>query len=255
MARSKKRLKPVQNAKRSANSAAQTARKVPAAPPTATSLIIRVIAGAIVLAASGVAHGIWTERWHDFDATKIASERLQQLPMTVGDWDAIASELDAKTLEKAGIVGYIVRDYVNRQNGNVVSFMVLCGRPGPIAVHTPDICFRGQGYRFTAEPKFHAVNLPNSDTSAEFWTATPVRDSGGVPEHLRVLWTWIADGPCRAPENPRIEFASHPALYKLYITRQAGSSDESLDDDECVKFVRLVIPQLQSVLFDSTDRD
>ena len=30
--------------------------------------------------------------------------------------------------------------------------LILCGRPGPVSIHTPDVCYRGLGYEPTGSP-------------------------------------------------------------------------------------------------------
>jgi hypothetical protein len=259
MARSK-RLKPVETSSRGNGGSRAQATAARTKPPgrVATllnSLAFKVCVGAIVLAASGVAHGLRTERWQKSNATSQAAQRLQQIPMTLGPWEATSSELAEDVLKKAEIVGYISRDYINRETGSVVSVLLVCGRPGPIAVHTPDICFRGHGYVFRSKEKQHEISVVDSATPARFWLATPDKESGGVLDYLRVLWSWTPNGTWTAPDNPRLTFASEQVLYKLYITQHLSSPQDPADDDDCTKFVRLLIPTLQRFLFpvDRTD--
>ena len=222
----------------------------PAASPR--SIVPLFLAGLVLLLASGVVHGLWTERWHSMAGSRIAVERLNNVPMTIGTWDAVSRELEPRIIEKAEIEGYMSREYVDRESGQVVSILLVGGRPGPIAVHTPDICFRGQGYKFTEEPMRQTFSLADRDKNAEAWTATPVRETAGLPDYLRVLWTWSFDGQWQAPDNPRITFAASPAIYKLYVTRPASSDSEPWEDDTCVAFLRLLIPELERALFQPT---
>ena len=67
-------------------------------------------------------------------------------PPTVGDWEGRPLEVEPRELAAAGVIGGVLRRYVNRQDGRAVTVLLVCGPPGPIAVHTPDICFAGIGY-------------------------------------------------------------------------------------------------------------
>src|SRR5262245_44831048 len=94
-----------------------------------------------VLLASGVLHGLWSGRWQFSDEASKATERLEQVSLAIGDWDGDEHEIDSRQIRAAGATGYLSRRYVNRQTGEVIWCTVLCGPPGPIAVHPPDVCF------------------------------------------------------------------------------------------------------------------
>src|SRR5438105_7726947 len=88
-----------------------------------------------VVASSGALHGVRTNRWAPSGALERATARLADLPMTVGDWDGQADELDARQAALAEVSGSVLRRYVNRRTGAVVSVLLVCGRPGPVSLH------------------------------------------------------------------------------------------------------------------------
>src|SRR5436190_11210209 len=94
-----------------------------------------------LLMAFGIAEGIWTERWHQSHAAEEAGARLSSIPPAVGDWESREEQLDPRQVVKAELTGSLVRHYTNRSTGVTVTVMLVCGRPGPISVHTPDVCF------------------------------------------------------------------------------------------------------------------
>lgn len=55
--------------------------------------------------------------------------------------------------------------YVHRTNGRAAAAMLMCGRPGPIAVHTPDVCYPGAGYRQVGPRKIIDVPAPAEPNS------------------------------------------------------------------------------------------
>ena len=100
----------------------------------------------LILVTSGAITGIWTRRWEtppELAARNLASIGL--VPETIGDWTGLSQQLDPRVMEIAEIDGYLMRRYVN-DRGDAVSVLLVCGRPGPISVHTPDICYAGIGY-------------------------------------------------------------------------------------------------------------
>src|SRR4051794_25685739 len=85
-----------------------------------------------VVVLSGIVHGLWTDRWVPGEEPERAAARLADVPLTLGDWDGRAGQLDARHVEVAELSGYLLREYVHRRTGNVVSVLLVCGRPGPV---------------------------------------------------------------------------------------------------------------------------
>ena len=110
---------------------------------------------------TGVVHGLWTDRWKASANSDACVDKFSRLPMTLGDWNGRALELDPLELERGGVVDYTARDYVNSRTKNEVQIVLMCGKTGPICAHTPDVCFEGAGYRMTGAPeKFSPTQLP-----------------------------------------------------------------------------------------------
>jgi hypothetical protein len=195
---------------------------------------------------SGVVHGVWTNRWFARDEPLAAAARLSSLPMTLGDWDGRGMELSPQHLQMAEVSGYVRRQYVNRRSGAAMSLLILCGPPGPVAVHPPDVCYPGSGYEpVSAASKFPIPGLPG----AEFWAYKFRKTESAVPVHLRLLYSHCADGTWKAADNPRVAFARFPVLFKMYVHRELAKPDEPLQDDPAIEFIRALYPELQKTLF------
>jgi hypothetical protein len=178
-------------------------------------------------------------------ALERATARLADLPMTLGDWDGYPERLDDRQLAAADVSGHLLRRYVDRQTGAVVTVLLLCGRPGPISIHAPEVCCRGAGYDQVRARAKHS----GDGQGGEFWVSCFDKQQSAAPEPLRVLYAWNAAGKWEAPESPRTVFAHFPALYKLYVIRPLVREDESLDEDPSVGFLRVLLPALQKALF------
>jgi hypothetical protein len=197
----------------------------------------------------GLIHGTWTGRWRSSRELKQAVARLDRVPQVIGEWKGKALELDRREVEHADLAGYVTRRYENRRTGSVVVLALMCGRPGPVSVHTPDVCYRGAGYELAASPiRFTAV-LETGGSPAEFWTARFQRPGLVARDQRRIFWAWSATGDWQAPENPRLTFARFPALYKLYLIRETGARDEHLEDDPCKEFMQQLLPELRKAIF------
>src|SRR5271156_5374651 len=165
-----------------------------------------VAAGLIV--ATGLLGGMWTGRWKTSDRLERAAAALDRLPMQIGDWRGVARELDKRETEKARLDGYVMRVYRHRVTGTELNVLMMCGRPGPIAVHTPDVCFQGAGFELQAQPKRYPVSFDGQD--AEMFMGDFRDPESPVPGHICVLWSWSTGGPWQATDHPRLTFASAP---------------------------------------------
>jgi hypothetical protein len=169
-----------------------------------------------------------------------------QVPLTLGEWEGEAIAVDPRGLEH--LAGHWCRQYVNRHSGKAITVALVCGRPGPVSVHSPDVCYGASGYE-VARPLKHRVALDPSLPTPEFLTAQFLKTRTADRKVLRIFWAWSADGNWTSPENPRLAFARFPMLYKLYLVREMADTNEPLDDDPCVEFMRTLLPELQKSLF------
>ena len=201
-----------------------------------------------VILLCGVIDGLWMHRWTAAHELNAASARLTKVPMTLGDWEGSAQELNPRELAIAEASGYLRRRYVNRRTGSTVTLLILCGHAGPLSVHLPDTCYSGAGFEETGErSKYREAGPP----PAEFWVYRFQKRDAAVPEQLRLFCSWAAAGGWRAADAPRAEFAHLPFLYKMYILRPLSRADEPLTDDSAVDFIHVLLPELEKSLFPS----
>src|SRR5436309_15131180 len=119
-------------------------------PREPMSRILPALVALPLVVACGLAEGLWANRWQTSAAAEQAAARLKEVPLAVGDWQAEEREFDARQAEKAELTGHTWRRYVNQKTGAAVSVLLVCGRAGPVALHPPDVCYQGAGYRLTA---------------------------------------------------------------------------------------------------------
>jgi hypothetical protein len=214
---------------------------MPRTLPSLTALVLVI--------AAGLVHGRWTNRWTTSDAVEKAVGKLGCLPMILGDWRGRSLEMNREQLALAEIAGCIARRYENRRTQCAVTVLLVCGRPGPISVHTPDICYTGAGFEPTGPLEMLSLPLGTTGPAASFRNAVFGKASAAVPTYLRILWSWSADGFWEAPDNPRLRFAPQPVLYKLYVIRELATADDRLEGDSSLDFLQTFLPELERVLF------
>jgi len=217
--------------------------------------MLRVLAQALaflLLAVSGVVHGLWTGRWGPSAALEAAA-RCDRVAMTLGDWEGQATVLPPRHLAVAEIAGYVSRRYVNRGTGQTVSVLLVCGRPGPIAVHAPTVCFEGSGYHMLDNEEKYTLQ-PSTDSGPANFRTVRFQKPGVAPETLRIFWSWRGRGAWMVPDKPRLTFARSGFLYKLYVVHRLSSADDPLEEDPALDFLRLLLPELQRCLSPISDQ-
>jgi hypothetical protein len=212
--------------------------------------ILFLLAACSLLLISGLVHGLWTDRWVVSRAVEDGVARLENLPLSVGDWRGAVREAPQEEEIKGTVYAdYRAYQFVNRRKGQVVNVLLVCGRPGPVAVHTPDVCLLGAGYQMTTGPEpFTLAN--GGQQEAALRTATFRKEGAIAGGELRIFWTWNATGSWQAPENPRWSFARAKTLYKLYVIREARAKEAGrAEQDSAVDFLKSYLMELNRALF------
>jgi hypothetical protein len=211
------------------------------------------IAGSILalglLVTAGALQRVWTDPGSKPAELRAAVARLDAIPHEFGDWTSAPYELDPKQLEVGEIDGCFGRVYANRQTGQQFSVMIVCGRPGPIAVHTPDWCYTGLGFQLAGRITETAVAWAGPTSPAEFHDARFEKNKGDERVALRILWSWSALGQWESPSNTRMAYAGHPYLYKLYVVQDVTPQRQSSAGVDAVMFCRELIDVVTPVLF------
>ena len=208
-----------------------------------------VLVATMMVLGTGLLHAHWSGRWSSSQGLAASAAKLTKVPMIVGDWEGRTVEIDRRQLERGGIVGCLSRRYTDRRTGAGVTILVVCGRPGPISVHTPEVCYGGGGYE-TISPRVKASVMPDGAAGpAEFWRVELQKTDSAVPDALEIYYAWNSGGRWLAPTgDPRFTFARSPALYKLYVIRQSNKSGDRPMADASTAFLRILLPKLRQAL-------
>jgi hypothetical protein len=216
------------------------------------TLMPRVLAGVAVLLAYGLAEGYWTDRWSLSKELAEAPGRLAEVPHDVGPWRGEDGELDPRQARRGEILGSLLRRYTNRQTGEVLTVLLVCGRPGPIAVHAPEVCLGGAGFALKEKPASQEIagaGLSGGDT---FWAGAFHKPDAAVPENLELYWSWNGGDGWQAVGRPRFAFAGKRVLYKLYVSRPAPAPAPATGGGERAgpgAFLKVFLPEVQRALF------
>ncbi|MBI1829872.1 MAG: exosortase-associated EpsI family protein [Planctomycetes bacterium] len=173
-----------------------------------------------------------------------AAERVAGVPLIVGDWHGRDEATDDAAFAQTGAKAYWTRQYVHQKTKESVLVILMCGRAGKMAVHTPEVCYSGAGYSLSDQPAAQVVKDEKGEDVGGFWTARFGKPSG----HLRLHWAWNVHGDWEASASPRWQYRGEPFLYKLYVSREIGSA-KAVGPDASDAFLRQFLPVLNRTLF------
>lgn len=207
-----------------------------------------ILVALAVVIGLGVVHGVSTDRWGPSGQLEAALAAMPRFPSQFGDWRGEDVPHDPAEWASAGIRGTVYRRYRNSRTGEAVTVLLVCGRGGPICVHTPDVCYAGAGYRQLTDETRKGVDA-GGDQKDEFKTARFGKPGAVVPTQLEIYWGWSRDGTSWvAPDNPRLSLARLPALYKMYVIREFAPGSRAEANDACESFLKRALPALRQAL-------
>jgi hypothetical protein len=203
-----------------------------------------ILAALIVMSlgvASGLAHGLLDGRWAAQPDLQAIGGRLRQLPPRLGDWVVLEEhELADSSQKLLHCYGYVYRTYQNSKTSSRVNMVVLFGPRGPIAVHTPEICYSSQGVAPRQQRQDMAVEA-NGQTH-KLWNVEFLSKASKEPE-FQVIYGWSDGGTWQASERPRFWLTD-----RLYKIQMSGPPDDPGIPSECRQFLELLLPELDGLI-------
>jgi hypothetical protein len=211
-----------------------------------------VLLALAILIGTGLVHAVWTDRWGLPPEYTSAADRLARLPTKLGDWDGEWSEVDGAEYPQDVYGVGVVGRFVNAADGSRVTVYLALGRPGPMTVHTPELCYGGGGFRRAGSEERYETTYGSPARTAGFTHAVFTKASGPVPQHVRVMWSWAAEGSWQAHTTPRFTLARHRLIAKLYLIKPVKGPADALKDDPIVGFIDALLPELDRIIRDRT---
>lgn len=188
---------------------------------------------------SGVVHGRLDGRWSAAPKLTEIGSKLNSLPDRVGQWELVEeTPLPQNAQDILRCFGSTNRVYQNIDTADRVTVAVMFGRRGPIAVHTPEVCYSGRGTKQSGPTRREIVPIDSVNHSV--WTVS-FEDNQDKQPKLEVLYAWSVGEEWVAADNPRFWLTEN--LYKIQI---AGPPTAKGQESVTLEFFRELIPQLQT---------
>jgi hypothetical protein len=208
---------------------------------------IAILIGSVALVGGGVAHGLWTDRWHQSEQLAEAAKRFALLPPDLGPWKGEEVVQEADALAMTGAAAHYSREFLDPQTGERVLVILLVGKPARMSVHRPEHCYQAAGFMMNGAPAVAKIGGEAIDP-AEFFTASFSHEEASGPSQLRIFWGFSSGDRWEAPASPRTRFARQGLLYKLYIIRNVVGSGGPLDEEPGIRLMGLLLPELKRTL-------
>ena len=189
----------------------------------------------------GVAHGVLSNRWGVSENIQALGTQLNSIPMEIGPWKCSEEGKieDRVIYEILQANGYISRVYVHQSTAEAINVFLVFGPKGPIAVHTPEICYSARAVTQTSERQ--AVPADYDGKDGQLWKLGFETNSIDKRK-MSVYYGWTDGGAWQAAKSPR--FWRTDYLYKIQTSCQAvGKKEDSTDE-----FFRVFLPEVRKVL-------
>src|SRR5262249_35384861 len=211
-----------------------------------TRMPLPALAFGVLTLVAGLVHGYRTDRWRESAELDAAIQRLDDVPASFGEWKGEPQQFDVETLRHAGIKGHKGFRYRNAVTGQAVSMLLVCGRSGPISVHTPDVCYGGAGYVAMGREKKLSVSTNNRECAISSLEFKPPATAGRG--NIEVCWAWNGGDGWVSPDNPRLVLSRHAVVYKLYVVRDVRQATAQGTTEPSVVFLKSFLPELERLL-------
>jgi hypothetical protein len=210
------------------------------------SLAICSMLAVVGTVAAGWSQGCQTNRWGPAPDAALAADRLSlPLPEQAGNWrleqEVPFSDAVVRILQ---CPAHVSRVYVHEQTGDSATVAVIVGPPGPVAVHTPEICYSSRDYSIAA-PRKETQVADSTGQSHAFWDLS-LKANDLNANSLRVLYGWSSGSSWEAARHPRFGYGGLPHLYKLQVAVTSNSEGTGFDpaEDFLTQFVAQLQPRL-----------
>ncbi len=197
-------------------------------------LLAAVLLGGITVSAA-ILHGTIAHRWKAPSDTAAMVKLIDRVPSEFGDWRLVGEMPLTKSVEQIlQCTNYVNRTYSNLRTGDQVAVTLLLGPPGPMTVHTPEVCKTSRDFESIGLPD--RVTIATENATSQFYYSM-FRSSNPTLPAIEVFYGWNKLEGWDAPDAPRFAYGGTPLLFKLQVASQLGPNVGSGQEGLSAKFL------------------
>jgi len=220
-------------------------------------VLVGVIVAITIL--GGVLQGTLANRWGtpaDMEAAAARVDALKEsMKQPFGDWRLVKTEkmtdVVVNTLECRNYINFSCR---NDQTGHVVNGFIVLGPPGPISVHTPEVCYSSQDYEKNENRVAAPIEIDGEQNDV-LWTLKMRSRKDVERKQLRIYYGWATDSYWTNPEEPRVTYGGEDYLYKIQLATELSLDIDISNTDPCKEFLRAFLPRVREHLFADDEQE
>jgi hypothetical protein len=184
----------------------------------------------------------WLEgRPHHGISNQQLAQNLSEFPKQFGDWESVSEEPLTPAVERIlRCYGYVNRVYWNSKTGHRISLAILYGPRGPMAVHTPEICYSSRGRVPIGKPE---EVVPGGSLKGHSFWRLDFKHPSSKSSDMEVWYAWSDGNDWIASDYPR--FWITQSLFKIQLSGPPGAPDEV---SACDDFLQHAVPVLKACL-------
>ncbi|QEF99609.1 hypothetical protein Mal15_36750 [Stieleria maiorica] len=198
----------------------------------------QVFASLLVLTLlSGVVHGVLDGRWSVHEDKVAHGNLLNDLPESFGEWTLVEhGDIHEGALQQLRCYGSVRNVYRHGPTNTLLNVAVMYGPRGPIAVHTPEVCYSSEGTEQTRKRSKETVETDSGPN--QFWSVEFARRDD-PSSRFEVWYGWTSGANWTAAEHPRFWLTDD--LYKIQLSGPSTYSSFS----PCKSFLTDFLPHLE----------
>ena len=178
--------------------------------------------------------------YHGISNQQLA-QNLSEFPKQFGDWESVSEEPLTPAVERIlRCYGYVNRVYWNSKTGHRISLAILYGPRGPMAVHTPEICYSSRGRVPIGKPE---EVVPGGSLKGHSFWRLDFKHPSSKSSDMEVWYAWSDGNDWIASDYPR--FWITQSLFKIQLSGPPGAPDEV---SACDDFLQHAVPVLKACL-------
>jgi hypothetical protein len=194
----------------------------------------------------GWLQGRMATRWGADVLLASAAQRLKQpLSEQHGNWRLLnETPFSADVARMLQCPAHIHRSYVHQQTGEEVIVSVIIGPPGPMAAHTPEICYSSQDFSLLGD-RSPVTIVDRQEREHSLWQVS-MEPHNVMRGTQRVLYGWGTGNKWSAKTDARFAYAGEPYLYKIQLAGPLSAPDDEFKP--CEDFLGSFLPEIQNLL-------
>jgi EpsI family protein len=178
---------------------------------------------------------------------------LAELPMTLGPWKGLSTELDPQIARGTGADQVVTRRYVNQDTGVAVEMILLYGPAVEMYIHSPEVCYPAAGYALRGGPDARPVEA--GDVKAPFRSLVYSKGEGAVAERQEVYFSWWYNGRWTPDVGNQKHFERIPSMYKVQLARRVTEQEKRDVGNPCEAFLKELLPEMARRIASTTGQN